>query len=284
MTTTTAPSTSWMGSNAVTDTGSGMAAAMAAGPGVTVNRVVEILASDHSTSMAKGAIRSVTMRPGAPGWLRGLYDTPSRTPPKRTPYRSPLDGAVSPEAMAARATGRPAPKRDLTQGEAVWIASLPTDPHQLSDEDVKALGQIAGEVQSPGDKRLVASRLEGAKALTEARRRLDAAEWELATLSQPQDPTRLPCWNDARRWLGEQIRREIPELAQPEAETRATRLVQEAWKPNTGRRNDLRAEIGELCRTHGIDGFLFDGTKTWGVNGDDNRADLRPDVAEGVTP
>lgn len=237
----------------------------AAGP-LTTDAVVEVLARDHSQSMTKGHLRALMHRPGAPGFLRDLYDLPRRQPVQTT--APPSRTAATPRPPGAQ-------PRDLTVGEATWLASLPTDPREISDADARALASLAGEVRTQGERRLVASRFDGVRALDEASRRLYAAERELATMPMPQDPTRLPCWDEARRWLGEQARREIPELEPAEAEARATRLVTEAWKPNTGRRNDLRAEIGDLSRTHGIEGTVFDGTPKWGVTGDDNQTRLR---------
>lgn len=77
-----------------------------------------------------------------------------------------------------------------------------------------------------------------------------------------------------RGYLGERIQAETPELA--EGETRATRMVTDAWSTNsgTGARNDLRARIGTLVRDHGVPATFFAGAERWGQMVDDNQARL----------
>jgi len=171
------------------------------------------------------------------------------TDPARPLVMALLDVPVRPAAPAAPANParlRPVPgsnaKRPLTAVDLELIRRLPTDPAQVSAEDVTTLAAMVAQAASASDLRLLRSVFEPAwnhhdtlEQQEGRRQRLDVARASLAARTPAVEQAAITA-------LAASIEGSNPELRPHEARARATEQLRERWAAVDG---ELQATIQE---------------------------------------
>lgn len=244
--------------------------AMGGGPrarrGVTAAELVAVVASDHASPGTRARARNLLMSRALDPVERRLLTDLVASPGRRS---VPVAQRVSPIG-AAHVPGKEQRSRDLTAGEAAWVAGLPSDPAALSADDLKTLSQLSQTVRNRTEGAIIEAKLGPAREREARLDRVRDLERRLAASDDaPSFTFATQAWEPWRRAIGARIHAETPELTEVEAYGRGTRLVEEAQaaKRQESTRNFDMAELGGLLRETGTTSAVFPTAHTWGIPG-----------------
>jgi hypothetical protein len=139
----------------------------------------------------------------------------------------------------------------LSPADIAWLDRLPTEPTEISAEDLRTITAMAGRASSDGDRRLLETILGPVRAHHDRLERRSRLQDTITKASRPHQRSR-DVEQLAISLLAERLRREIPELTEGEAEARARVALRERWdRAEQLRQEKLRTakeQLAELDR------------------------------------
>lgn len=240
---------------------------------LSTENLLEALMADPTNSYHRGRLQGyvrLTDDPTERRLIQGRLDGSVAVRRVFTPYSNP---AIAAPALSG------ATKRNLTVGEVTWLATMDDDPSKISERDAQTLATMRDQVTQAAERSMVDRRLVPVREYHATRARVAQLERDIAFTAVAPNPMHAgplgasaPDWADWRDLLVKRIRSDIPELHETEAAARAQRLVEERWQSAgqgaAQRREEMRAELGEILRTNGLVSEVFPDAVKWGATGD----------------